>query len=264
MPQIEINGAKINYRIDGDDVRAPAVLLSNSLASDLSMWDSQVPALRAAGLRVLRYDTRGHGQSSVPVGPYTIELLAADARGVLDHVGIDRVHFCGLSLGGMTGQMFATLYPQRLKSLVLCATAAYAGPPEVWAGRMKTVQDGGLQAVVEATLDRWFTAANRAKLAAAVARIKAGILATPSGGYTGCGAAIRDMDQRESIRAITAPTLVMVGELDPSTTVEAARFLNARIAGSELVIVRHTQHLFNVEEPQEFNTALIDFLRRQQ
>ncbi|MSR14743.1 MAG: 3-oxoadipate enol-lactonase [Gammaproteobacteria bacterium] len=261
MPHFESNGATIHYRIEGD-TGAPLVLLSNSLASNLSMWDLQVPALLAAGFRVLRYDTRGHGASSVPTGPYTVETLAADACGLLDHLGEARAHFCGLSLGGMTGQKFATLYPERLFSLVLCATAAYMGPPDLWAGRIKTVEEGGMQAVVDTTLSRWFTEANQQRLKTEVASIRAGILATPTAGYVGCGAAVRDMDQRESIRAISAPTLVMVGALDPATTVDSARLLNERINGSEMVIIRDTQHLFNVEEPREFNAALVDFLVR--
>jgi 3-oxoadipate enol-lactonase len=261
MPFADLNGAKIHYLLEGDGPAAP-VMLSNSLASNLAMWDAQVPALRAAGYRVLRYDTRGHGQSSVPAGAYTMEMLTADALGLLDHLELAQVHFCGLSLGGITGQKFATQYPGRLRSLSLCATAAYLGPPDLWAGRIKAVAEGGMQAVADATLGRWFTSANQARLSEVVAATKAGILATPAGGYTGCGAAIRDMDLRESIRAITTPTLVMVGALDPSTTVDAARLMHERIAGSELVIIRDTQHFFNVEEPQQFNAALIDFLRR--
>ncbi|MGH8598752.1 MAG: 3-oxoadipate enol-lactonase [Gammaproteobacteria bacterium] len=260
MPQVEIDDLNLHYRLDGET--GAVVLLSNSLASNLAMWDAQVPALRAAGFRVLRYDTRGHGQSSVPKGPYRLEQLADDARALIDRLGFERVHFCGLSLGGMIGQLFATRYPERLQSLTLCATAAYLGPPDLWAGRIKMVEDGGMQAVVDATISRWFTQANQARLPEAVARVRAGILATPTAGYIGCGAAIRGMDQRETIRTIRTPSLVMVGALDPSTTVEEARLLNERIIGSELVIIRDTQHFLNIEEPQEFNAASVDFLQR--
>lgn len=261
MPTLEINGAVLNYRLDGENSRAPLVMLSNSLASNLSMWDLQVPALVEAGFRVLRYDTRGHGESSVPPGPYSIELLATDALRILDKLDIKRAHFCGLSLGGMTAQKLATLHGDRLLSVALCATAAYMGPANLWDGRIAAVASGGMAAVAETTIERWFTAESRQQLAA-VARIKQGVLATPPAGYIACGEAIRDMDQRESIRAISIPTLVLVGEQDPATPVEAARLLQGRIAGAELVIIPNSQHLFNVERASEFNAALLDFLRR--
>jgi len=256
-----INGTEIHYRFDGDPAR-PVVMLSNSLASNLSMWDAQVPALVAAGYRVLRYDTRGHGRSGVPPGPYTMQLLAADALGLLDTLELERVHFCGLSLGGMTAQLLATQHGARLKSLTLCATAAYMGPPDLWAGRIKLVVEKGMEAVVDATLARWFTPRSLRLLAEPIAQIRAGILATSSAGYAACGAAIRDMDQRETIHAIRAPTLVMVGALDPATTVDVARVLHARIPAAELLIIPESQHLFNVEMPRQFNTGLIDFLDR--
>lgn len=262
MASINVNGVSLNYQIDGDLPGAPWIMLSNSLASNLTMWDRQVPALLAAGFRVLRYDTRGHGASQVPPGPYTIEMLANDALALLDALKLERVHFCGLSMGGMTGQMLATHHGSRLSSLVLCATAAYTGPPDLWAGRIKMVIEGGMAAVADATIDRWFTSANQQRIPDEVARVKSGLLATSPLGYAACGAAIRDMDQRESIRRIKVPTRVMVGALDPSTTVAAAEFLHERIAGSELVVIPDSQHFFNVEFPDEFNAALLDFLWR--
>jgi 3-oxoadipate enol-lactonase len=261
MNALTINGTELNYRLDGDPT-APVVLLSNSLASNLNMWAAQVPALLAAGFRVLRYDARGHGHSQVPAGPYTMEMLAADALGLMDALQLEKVHFCGLSMGGMTGQMLATHHSARLNSLVLCATAAYMGPPELWAGRIKLVEESGMAAVAGPTIDRWFTARNQRALPAAVAEVRAGILATPAAGYAACAAAIRDMDQRETIHAIRVPTLVMVGALDPGTTVEAARLMHARIPGAELLIIPESQHFFNVEMPQQFNAGLLDFLAR--
>ncbi len=261
MNLIKINGAQLNYRFDGD-TGAPVVLLSNSLASNFSMWAPQVPALLAAGFRVLRYDARGHGQSSVPPGPYTIEMLAADALGLMDALELEKVHFCGLSMGGMTGQKLATQHGQRLHSLTLCATAAYMGPPELWAGRIKLAEDAGMAAVAGGTLARWFTAQSQQRLRSEVALVNAGILATPPAGYVACAAAIRDMDQRETIRGIRTPTLVMVGALDPGTTVESARLMYSRIPGAELLIIPESQHFFNVEMPQQFNTGLLEFLAR--
>lgn len=261
MSSLKVHGAEFHYRLDGDP-DAPVVMLSNSLASNLGMWDPQVPALVAAGYRVLRYDTRGHGGSSVPPGPYTLPQLADDARGLIDALGIAQVHFCGLSLGGMTGQMLATLHGDRLHSLVLCATAAYMGPPDLWAGRIRQVEAHGMASVADATLARWFTPRGLRTLGESLDRIRAGILSTPPAGYAACGAAIRDMDQRETIHAIRTPTLVIAGALDPGTTVDHARLMHTRIPGAELLVIPESQHLLNVEMPAQFNTGLIGFLNR--
>ncbi|MBM4226510.1 MAG: 3-oxoadipate enol-lactonase [Gammaproteobacteria bacterium] len=260
MSILHVNGASLNYRLEGDT--GPVVLLSNSLASTLAMWAPQVPALLAVGYRVLRYDTRGHGASSVPPGPYTIDQLATDALSLIDALGVEKVHFCGLSLGGMTGQRFATLHGNRLHSLTLCATAAWMGPPDLWDSRIQQVLTHGMGSVVEATLQRWFTPAGLARMEAELRPIREGILHTPPAGYAACGAAIRDMDQRESIRAITTPTLIIGGELDPGTTVEHARQLHTAIEGSELLIIPESQHLLNLEAAGEFNPGLLSFLQR--
>lgn len=260
MPQLTLSSVKLNYQLEGP-ARAPVVMLCNSLSSNLAMWDLQVPALIDAGFRVLRYDTRGHGASSVATSPTTIAALAGDALGLLDALELDRVHFCGLSLGGMTGQWLGTHYASRLWSLSLCATAAYMGPPELWNQRIEAVAQGGMAAVAEATINRWFTPASRQRLPAEVARIRDGILNTPVAGYSACCAAIRDMDQRETIGAITLPTLVLVGADDPSTPVAAAELIHARIGTSQLHVIPASQHLFNVEEATQFNAALLGFLR---
>jgi len=260
MPFARLADVTLNYRLDGP-AAGPVVMLCNSLSSNLSMWEPQVPALVDAGFRVLRYDTRGHGSSSVANGPTTIAVLAADALGLLDHLGIDSVHFCGLSLGGMTGQWLGTHHAARLRSLALCATAAFMGPPALWNERIEAVAQGGMAAIADATIGRWFSAANRQRLAADVARIRDGILNTPIAGYRACCMAIRDMDQRESIGAISLPTLVLVGADDPSTPVAAAEFIHQRIAGSKLTVIPASQHLFNIEEPAQFNAALLGFLR---
>ena len=260
MPLAPLPDVTLNYRLDGP-ADGPVVMLCNSLSSNLSMWDPQVPALADAGFRVLRYDTRGHGASGLASAPTSIAALAGDALALLDHLGVDRVHFCGLSLGGMTGQWLGTHHAERLCSLALCATAAYMGPPELWNQRIEAVAQGGMSAIAEATINRWFTAASQQRLADAVARIRDGILHTPVAGYQACCAAIRDMDQRESIAAIRVPTLVLVGADDPSTPVAAAELIHQRIAGSRLTVIPASQHLFNIEEPAQFNAALLGFLR---
>ncbi len=261
MPQLMLPHVTLHYRWDGPS-DASVVMLCNSLSSTLAMWDAQVPALTAAGFRVLRYDARGHGASSVATGATTIADLAADALALLDRLEVPRVHFCGLSLGGMTGQWLGTQHGSRLRSLTLCATAAYMGPVELWDERIATVQRDGLAAVADATLARWFTPAAHRRIPEEVERIRRGILSTPVAGYVACCEAIRDMDQRESIRTIAVQTAVLVGADDPSTPVSAARLLHERIASSELTVIPATQHLFNVEDPASFNAALLDFLRR--
>ena len=259
MSVLERDDVRLNYVLEGV-ANGPIVMLSNSLSSRLAMWEGQVPALLAAGFRVLRYDTRGHGESSAPVGPYSIAMLADDALALMDAVRAERVHFCGLSLGGMTGQWLGTHHGERLHTLTLCATAAYIGPPEVWRDRIAAVEQGGMAAVADATVNRWFTMAGQARLPNAIADIRAGILATPPTGYIGCGQAIMGMDQRETIAAIRTPTHVMVGADDPSTPVSASEFLQQRIPGATLTVVPDSMHLFNVEQAAAFNAALLGFL----
>lgn len=260
MPQLSLPHVSLHYRLEGPSA-APVVMLCNSLSSNLAMWDHQVPALCEAGFRVLRYDARGHGASSVAQGATTIADLAADAIALLDHLELLRVHFCGLSLGGMTGQWLGTQHAARLHTLALCATAAYMGPVELWDQRIDAVSQAGMAAVADATIARWFTPAAQRRIPDEIARIRDGILATPVAGYVACCRAIRDMDQRESIRAIAVPTAVLVGADDPSTPVSAAELLHERISGSRLGVIPDTQHFFNVEAPAAFNAALLGFLR---
>ena len=215
MPDIQANGITIHYDLSGP-ADAPVVLLSNSLGTRLEMWDPQLPAL-GQRYRVLRYDSRGHGRSSAPRGPYSIELLAADAIGLLDALRIDRVHFCGLSKGGMVGQMLGARHGDRLKSLTLASTACHVAPKELWDERIKTVTEQGMAAVADGVVERWFTAAFRAEPTIVVERVRQMVLETPAEGYAACCAAIRDMDLREAIRGIRLPTLVIVGDKDPAT-----------------------------------------------
>lgn len=259
MPQIRSNGIALNYRWDGP-VNGPVVMLSHSLGADLTMWEPQVAPLTAAGFRLLRYDHRGHGGSAAPEGPYTIDQLAADAAGLLDALDLTRVHFCGLSMGGMVGQVLGARHGHRLLSLVLCSTSSHMPPPELWNERIQLVGAKGLAAVVDATIDRWFTQPGQQRLPEAIQKIRAVYLKTPVAGFTGCCAAIRDLDLRETIRAITAPTLIMVGEQDQGTTVAHARFIHERIPGSRLVVIPDAAHLQNVEQAERFTETLLSFL----
>ena len=256
----DIGGCRIAYRFDGPG-DAPVVVLSNSLSSNLSMWDDQMAAL-TAHFRVLRYDQRGHGQSAVTPGPYSFGLLADDVHGLLRAHGIGSAHFVGLSMGGMTGQALGVRHPEIMKSLVLCDTSAHMPPPGMWDERIALARGGGMAATSEATLGRWFTAPFHTARPDAIARVRRMIETTPVEGYAGCCMAIRDMDQRPLLSRITVPTCVIVGAEDPSTPVSASQLIHDAIAGSELVILKEAAHLSNIEKADAFNRALLDFLLR--
>ena len=259
MPTANVNDTTLHYRFDGPD-DAPVILVSNSLASGLAMWDHQIDTLLGLGFRVLRYDSRGHGRSGVPPGPYGIEMLTGDAVGLLDALDVERASFMGCSMGGMVGQMAGTKHGDRIDRLVLCSTSAYMGGGEVWAARIEAVTSGGMAAVVDATIDRWFTGPGQDRLSADVARVREMILATPPEGFVACAHAIAAMDQRESIRAIDRSTLVVVGEDDPGTPPSAAELIHDRIAGSKLVVLEESAHFCNIEQAGAFNAALEAFL----
>ena len=260
MPFAEVNQTTLHYRFDGPE-QGPVVMLSNALASDLTMWEFQVPALVEAGYRVLRYDSRGHGHSAVPEGPYSIDLLTADAVSLMDTLGLDKVHFCGLSKGGMIGQMLGSQYGDRLISLTLSSTSAYMAPKEIWDERIETVQKGGMAVVVDGTLDRWFTKAGQTHLASSVEKVRRVILNTPVQGFCACCAAIRDMDQRETIRTVLTPSLVMVGEHDSGTPVSAAEYIHQGISSSALTIISDAAHFVQMEQSSIFNHALLEFIK---
>jgi len=261
MPLITVNNTEINYRFDGP-AEGPVVLFSNSLATNLTMWDRQIAALTAAGYRVLRYDTRGHGQSAVPEGPYSIEMMSGDVVGLMDVLDLPRVHFCGLSLGGMVGQMMGATHADRLHSLTLCSTASFVALKETWDERIAAARKDGMEGAVDATVDRWLTIAGQERLPGEVEKIRHMVRTTSVEGYCACGVAIQRMDLREKIRGITTPTLVLVGEHDPSTPVAAAEFIHGRIASSELRVIADAAHLINVEQDDVFNEALLGFLNK--
>jgi len=260
--QIKANGIRMSYELSGKK-GAPVVVLSHSLSSNLLMWNPQRDALNPH-FQVLRYDTRGHGATDAPSGPYTLELLAEDVIGLLDVLDMDRVHFVGLSMGGMIGQCLGLNHPHRLKSLVLCDTASVV-PPEaqpVWQERLDKAREKGMEALCEETMDRWFTPAFLRRNPPMVRLIREQILATPVAGYLGCAEAIRSLNYLSRISAIRIPTLILVGEEDPGTPVSASKAMHERIAGSKLVVLPSAQHLSSVEQTEVFNTALLEFLRR--
>jgi 3-oxoadipate enol-lactonase len=257
MPFVEAEGARLHYQLEGHE-EAPVLMLSNSLGTALEMWDPQVRAFTMR-YRLLRYDSRGHGRSAVTPGPYTIEQLGRDALALLDALGLQRVAFCGLSKGGMVGQWLGANAPDRVERLVLCNTSAHIGAPEVWNQRIETVQAMGMGAIVPGVIERWFTAPFRQSAPEAVATVRAMLEATDPEGYVACCAAVRDMDLREAIRGIKAPTLVIAGHHDLPTPPDHARLIADSIQGASLVTL-DAAHLSNVEAQADFTKAVLDFL----
>ncbi len=222
------------------------------------MWDRVVAAL-SSSFRVIRYDGRGQGDSVTTEGPYTIEQLGKDALSILDAIGIERTHVCGVSMGGMVGMWLATNAPHRISRAVLANTAAYMGPASLWDARISLARQGGMQAVAGPTLARWFPPAFHASAPDVVVGMRPAIVATPVDGYVACCEAIRDMDQRESIRSIATPTLVIVGANDPATTPADGQLIHEAIAGSRMVTLP-AGHISAVETPDPFSREVMAFL----
>jgi 3-oxoadipate enol-lactonase len=257
VPLADLPDVRLHYRLDGAD-GAPMVMLSNSLGTNMSMWDAQVPALTRR-YRVLRYDSRGHGQSAVTPGPYTIEQLARDVLALLDALGIAQVSLCGLSMGGMVGQWLGAHAAKRLSRLVLCNTAARIGTADIWNARIDAVNEGGMAAIVDGVVARWYTAPFIASARGPIAATRNMLLTTPAAGYVASCAAVRDMDQRESAASIAVPTLVVTGAHDAVTPPSEGRFLAGHIAGAQYVELA-AAHLSNIEAETAFTSALTGFL----
>ncbi len=266
MATLERDDVTINYRVDGAD-DAPPLLISNSLGTDLEMWAPQLGVL-AENFRVIRYDTRGHGASSVPEGPYTIAQLGRDALAVLDAVGVERVCFIGLSMGGLTGLWLALNAPLRIDRMVLANTGAKIGNDEFWNARIDSIRDsigdadaGGLpENIVDAVVERWFTKRYRSIAPQAVARIRRMLVETSSAGYAANCAAIRDADLRAGLASIRIPTLVIAGTHDPSTPPALGREIAEAIPDARYLEL-DAAHLSNLEQAGAFNAAVVHFLR---
>jgi 3-oxoadipate enol-lactonase len=254
---LERGSLRLHYRIDGK-TDAPWLMLCNSLGTNLHMWEPQMAALMQH-FCVLRYDARGHGDSSVPESAFTMADLAGDAIALLDHLDIAKTHFCGLSLGGMTGMWLGTHHGARIARLVLSNTSPYMGPPSNWDMRIKLVTEGSMTTVTDSVIARWFTPRFRETSADKVAIVQQMLLDTSVSGYTGCCAAIRDMDQRTSIAAITNRTLVIAGSRDPSTPPTDGKAIAAAIAGSRYLEF-DAAHLSNWEQTEQYNKNLCEFL----
>ncbi len=257
MPFAQLADVRLHYQFDGDP-RLPVLMLCNSLGTTLDMWEPQMPAFLAQ-FRVLRYDTRGHGQSEVTPGEYSIAQLGKDALALLDHLGIERMSFCGLSMGGMTGMWLGVNSPERIWRLVLCNTGAKLGDPTLWAARFEAVRSGGMAAITPPTLDRWFTARYQRLAPKDVDKVRAMLLATSPDGYIANGAAVRDMDQRADLAKIKVPTLVIAGAYDGSTPPELGREVAQAIDGARYVEL-DAAHLSNWEQTGAFSSAVLSFV----
>ena len=237
----------------------PVVVLSNSLGSTHRMWDAQIEAL-GEHFRVVRYDTRGHGDSPVPDGPYSIDDLADDLVALLDRLGVERAHLAGLSLGGMTAMRVAQRHPERVDRLALLCTAAHFPPVQAWTDRAALVRGSGAGAVAESVVARWFTESYRLARPDVVAHYEAMVAGTPAEGYAGCCEAIAKMDLRQGLSAITAPTLAVAGRDDPATPPARLEEIVTAIPGARLRVVHHAAHLANAEQPDIVTPALIEHL----
>ncbi|MEI8275258.1 MAG: 3-oxoadipate enol-lactonase [Hyphomicrobiales bacterium] len=258
MPKITADdGCPINVEVSGSD-SAPALMLSNSLGTNLTMWDDQVGEW-SKHFRVIRYDRRGHGGSGAPKGPYSMERFGRDVIAVLDALNVKKTNWCGLSMGGMVGQWLGANAPDRVEKLILSNTNSYYADKGPWSDRIKFVRENGLAKLVDPNMERWFTAGFRAKSPDVIARMKALFLTTSLEGYVACCEAIRDMDFRDSNTRITAPALVIVGAQDPATPPAQGELIAQQIKGAKLVSLE-AAHISNMEQPKLYTDTVLNFL----
>jgi 3-oxoadipate enol-lactonase len=248
---------RIHYEVAGD-ADLPPLVLSNSLGTSLEMWEPQMPAL-ASRFRVVRYDSRGHGASDAPPGPYAIEQLARDVLGLLDRLSIARAHFCGLSMGGCVGMWMGIHAPERLDRLVLANTGAKIGTADLWNARITAAEKGGMASIASGVIARWFPQRLREQPTPLIIRQRATLETTSMRGYVACCVAVRDMDFRRALPRIHVPTLVIAGTEDQATPPSGARFIAEQIPGSRYVELP-AGHLSNIQSARAFTDAVVKFL----
>jgi 3-oxoadipate enol-lactonase len=258
MPTINTDdNCPIHIEIEGRP-GAPVLMLSNSLGTNLNMWNDQAPEF-AKHFRLVRYDRRGHGRSGVPQGPYSMERLGRDVISILDELGIKKTNWCGLSMGGMVGQWLGANAPDRIGRLVLSNTTSYYVDKAPWYDRIKFVQEKGLDALVDTNMARWFTESFRKRAPEALMRMKEMFVATKVPGYVACCEAIATMDFRASNPRITAPTLVIVGTKDAATPPSAGEAIAAQVKSTKFVSFE-AAHMANVEQPKQYTETILNFL----
>ncbi|WP_348811804.1 bifunctional 3-oxoadipate enol-lactonase/4-carboxymuconolactone decarboxylase PcaDC [Flavobacterium maritimum] len=248
---------KTNYKISGTP-NSPVLVFSNSLGADMGMWDELIPFLLPY-FRVLQYDTRGHGGSEVTESPYTIDVLGNDVIALLDELKIDKVYFCGLSMGGLIGQWLGINHPDRILKLIISNTDAKIGTAEIWNDRINTITKEGMQIIADGTMERWFTDDFRKNNPNRIAEIKAVFVKNNALGYANSCAAVRDADFRKDLHKISAETLVITGNEDAVTNVEQAKELVKNIPNSNLEILA-ARHLSSTELPEAYSEILINFI----
>jgi 3-oxoadipate enol-lactonase len=257
--RINANGISINYQIDGRE-DAPWLIFSNSLLTNLTMWDDQVAALKDS-FRILRYDQRGHGGTQVTEGKYTFDLLAADVIGLMDGLGIKRAHFVGISMGGMTALLLAEKYRDRFDNIIPCDCGPASTPAgaQQWQERVELAKDKGMAGLADVTIPRWFPPEFVATKAPVLDKVRSMIEATPLQGFAGCAAALSDYDLRPGLPAIANPTLLIVGTKD--ATVGGIKAINQAVPGSKVIELEGAGHLSNLEQPQKFSQSIRDFIK---
>jgi 3-oxoadipate enol-lactonase len=260
MAFLKLNDAQLFYQWDGPE-HAPALVFSNSLGTTHRMWDPQLEPF-THHFRVLRYDGRGHGQSSATPGPYSIEQLAGDVLRLLDTLKLERIYFCGLSMGGMIGMHLGAAHASRVHKIVLCNTAAKIGTPDVWNARITAVQAGGMKAVAGAVIDRWLTAAFRATHPGETAQVLSMLEGCDPAGYAASCCAVRDADYRQKLGGIHVPAQIIAGTHDPATPPADGRALSELIPGAKYTELP-AAHLSNIEAREEFNREVLAFLKSQ-
>ncbi len=257
MPFLTLDDIRLHYREDGDPQGAPLVF-ANSLGTNLHLWDP-IMALLPKGLRIIRYDMRGHGQSDVPKPPYTMGALVRDAEQLMDHLKVRDALFVGLSVGGLVAQGLATKRLDLIRAMVLSNTAAKIGTHEIWQGRFDLIREGGMEAVAEATMERWFSKAWHGTPQIAAWRDM--LTATEPDGYIGCGHAIAGTDFYTTTAALSLPTLAIAGAEDGATPPDLMRETQELIKGSQFHLIRRGGHLPCVEQPEEYAQVLTRFMR---
>jgi len=253
-----MSAVSVNRVVTGPD-EAPVVVLSNSLGSTMAMWEANLVALEK-DFRVVRYDTRGHGGSPVPTGPYDIDDLVDDVVALLDDLGVGRAHFVGLSLGGMTGMRLAARNPERVDRLVVLCTGAYLEPSSAWHDRAATVRDKGTAAVAEAVVARWFTPRLLEADSGLKAANEAMVASTPAEGYAGCCEVIATMDLRGDLASIKAPTLAIAGADDPATPPPHLAEIAESVPNGRLLVVPDAAHLASAQQPETVTAAIVEHL----
>ncbi|MCK4089561.1 3-oxoadipate enol-lactonase [Acinetobacter radioresistens] len=258
MPTFTLNDIALHYQTFGDTDK-PALIFSNSLGTNLSMWQQQLDYFQAHFF-VICYDTRGHGSSSAPPGPYTLEQLGLDVINLLDHLKIQTASFCGISMGGLTGQWLAIHYPERFNHVVVCNTAAKIGQEQAWLERASLVREQGLKPIAATAASRWFTEPFIQSQTAIVKHLSNDLAAGSSEGYASCCEALAKADLRDQLKEIKVPVLIVAGTADPVTTVEDAEFMLERIPNAQLAKI-NASHISNIEQPEIFKQIISDFIR---